>query len=373
MSYESKKVNKTHAVLICGSYGHNNAGDEAILEAILENFSTAEKRTSFTVMSRNPSETQQRHGVPAIYKFNFFSMIREMLRAELYINGGGSLIQDITSSRSLYYYLFTIVLAKLMRCRVIMYGCGIGPVGRVRNRKIASFIINHFVDSITLREYDSLSELESFGVKKPKMQVTSDPALNLSPSPEVEVTEQMQRLGISPDGKYLCIVPRMWSGFETRAKHFAACADYISEKYGLTTVFVSIDHKNDSLAAEMIAKDMQSEYVIVYDVLPSRLTIGLLSRMCAVISMRLHGLVFSASCGVPLVGVSYDPKVSAFFHQLGQEQCVELDELSSEALINMTQSALSLWDNGEVLKKRVENLRAVESGNLRAALELLAD
>ena len=31
----SKKTNKRRGVIICGSYGHGNAGDEAILEAII--------------------------------------------------------------------------------------------------------------------------------------------------------------------------------------------------------------------------------------------------------------------------------------------------------------------------------------------------
>lgn len=371
MAYESKKLNTAHEVLICGSYGHNNAGDEAVLEAILECFENSSVKTHITVMSRTPEQTQKRHGVDTIYKFNIWAMLGKMCRAKLYINGGGSLIQDVTSRRSLCYYLFTIFMAKVLGCRVIMYGCGIGPVTRFGDRAITKFVVNNFADTITLREADSLHELREYGIKKPKMIVSSDPALCLSPAPEADVIAEMNSLGLDIDGKYLCIVPRKWKGFAERAEHFAKCADYISEKYGLETVFLSIDHKNDAVAAEMIAEHMKTKYHIAYDVIPSRLTIAMLAKMQAVISMRLHGLVFSAGQAVPLVGVSYDPKVSAFFHHLGEDSFIELTSLTADKLINLTEFALSLWDNEEKLADRVKQLRDIESQNLKSALELL--
>ena len=51
-----------------------------------------------------------------------------MRKTHLYINGGGSLMQDVTSHRSLWFYLFTISWAKRLGNQVMMYGCGIGPI-----------------------------------------------------------------------------------------------------------------------------------------------------------------------------------------------------------------------------------------------------
>lgn len=34
--------------------------------------------------------------------------------------------------------------------------------------------------------------------------------------------------------------------------------------------------------------------------------------------MRLHALIFAAGQGIPLAGVVYDPKVSAFLRYIGQ-------------------------------------------------------
>ena len=64
-----------------------------------------------TVMTRKPAETRLLHEVDAVYTFHLFRFRRAMRRTRLFINGGGSLIQDTTSSRSLYFYLYTIYIA----------------------------------------------------------------------------------------------------------------------------------------------------------------------------------------------------------------------------------------------------------------------
>ena len=102
------------------------------------------------------------------------------------ISGGGSLIQDVTSRRSLWYYLYNIRAAKRRKNRVMMYGCGIGPVIRPRHQRLAAEYMNRYVDAITLREPDSLQELRRMGVDQPEACLSADPALRLPmPSPTV--------------------------------------------------------------------------------------------------------------------------------------------------------------------------------------------
>ena len=100
-----------------------------------------------------------------------------MRGAKLYVNGGGSLIQNVTSRRSLRYYLYTIRSAKHLGCKVIMYGCGIGPVTGDADIAKARKVINGNVDVITLREPDSLEELRRFGIDAPEIILASDPAM----------------------------------------------------------------------------------------------------------------------------------------------------------------------------------------------------
>ena len=92
-------------VVICGAYGHGNAGDEAILEAIIASLRELDANLPITVLSRTPEQTAKRHGVQAVHSFDLKGMKRALSGARVYLNGGGSLIQDVTSRRSLWYYL----------------------------------------------------------------------------------------------------------------------------------------------------------------------------------------------------------------------------------------------------------------------------
>ena len=101
MKNAAKKPNTRRGVTICGAYGHGNTGDEAILEAIITQMRSIDPGIPITVLSRKPEETAALYGVEALHSFRIPDILRVMRRTKLFINGGGSLIQDVTSSRSL--------------------------------------------------------------------------------------------------------------------------------------------------------------------------------------------------------------------------------------------------------------------------------
>ena len=361
-----------NGVLICGAYGHGNAGDEAILDAIVAELRSIDPAQPVTVLSRLPEETAARCNVQALHTFDLPAFFRVMGRAKLYINGGGSLIQDVTSSRSLFYYLFTIWLAKRRGCRVMMYGCGVGPVNHPWNRRLAGRIIDRYTDAITLREPNSEDELRSWGVTKPEMILASDPALSLTPAPDEEIDTFLRKQGLDPNGRYAAFCLRRWPGFWEKADSFAAAARHIWESQGLEPVFLSINQRNDGEAADCVLKLLEDiPCHAVHDPLPAGLAIGLLSRMELVVSMRLHGLIFAAGCGTPLVGISYDPKVTSFMEYIGQELCVPLEELTPELLCTLTDRAAALSGDRPRLLENACRLRQIETRNAETAAQLL--
>ena len=89
---------------------------------------------------------------------------------------------------------------------------------------------------------------------------------------------------------------------------------------------------------------------------------AILSRMKAVVSMRLHGLIFAAGQGVPLVGVVYDPKVRAFLRYIGQDRYVDLEDVTAEGLCALVRAALESRD-GESQARAVAHLRDLDRVN----------
>ena len=111
-------------VIISGYYGSKNGGDEAMLAAMLEVLREEVDDLQATVISLNPDYTRRRHKVDAVPMPDIFSIIKEIRAADLLISGGGSLLQNVTSGRSLYYYLAIIFFALIFGRKVMLYAQG---------------------------------------------------------------------------------------------------------------------------------------------------------------------------------------------------------------------------------------------------------
>ena len=154
---KARKAGRRDGALVCGAYGRGNAGDDAILEAIVRELRQLDPDLPVWVLSRNPDSTRLTYRVNSIYTFHIPRFLWRMGKTRLYINGGGSLMQDATSRRSLWFYLFTISAAKILGNRVMMYGCGIGPIHYPSNRRLAAGVLQKRVDAITPVSYTHLT------------------------------------------------------------------------------------------------------------------------------------------------------------------------------------------------------------------------
>ena len=357
-------------VLICGAYGMHNLGDDAVLSALVAEVRSIDPALPITVLSRRPQETARDYGVRALHMFNVPGFLRTMRKSRLYINGGGSLIQDVTSTRSLMYYLATLSMARRRGCKVMMYGCGIGPVDRPANRRRAARTIDRCVDAITLRGERSLAELRAFGVTRPEIFLAADPALFLEGASPQQVDAAMDALGLARDGRYFGLCVRIWPGMEKKAPLFAAAADYAYETYGLQPVLLSVNGDQDEAVTEQVRALIHAPCTVVNGQTPLPVMVGLIRRMHCLMSMRLHPLIFAASRAVPLAAVSYDPKVASFLEDLGQSNVADFNSLTGPAELCALVDAAARADRA-ALEASPARLRALESRNVETARRLL--
>ncbi len=367
--YQRLKLKKD-GVVICGAYGKGNAGDEAVLQAITQEIQRLDPNMPIWVMSRRPSETRVQHRTNAVYTFSIFQVARKMRRVKVYINGGGSLIQDVTSSRSLWYYLYSIAQAKKCGCKVIMYGCGIGPVHKKNNQKRAARVINEAVDIITLRDDNSQAELQRMGVTRPDIRLSADPTLILKGASRARVDEFLEREGIPPEKKYICFALRRWKGFDSAVEEIVRTAEKCYERYGLTPLFIPVEYPSDLEPADRVAEKLRCPYYKITRRFPLDVTIGILSRMETVVGMRLHSLMFAAGRGVPVVGISYDVKVDSFLKYIASDTCIKLQDVDSHELMRMIENCVSGRLNEKVVETAVM-LAERENENIAALRELL--
>ena len=354
-----------YGAVICGAYGKGNAGDDAILVCMIRQLRQQDPDLPITVMTRKPRQTAMLTGVSTVHIFNTPAAGRVMKKSQLYISGGGSLIQNVTSNRSLSYYLYSIRQAKKAGCQVMMYGCGIGPVNGEKYQAQAARVLEEYVDLIALRDPESLETLRAFGVHTPRVHLTADPAL-LMEGDDAAAGRYLARNGLNPQGNYSLFVLRPWDGTQEKLAAICAAADYGWEKYGLAPLFYTLEPSRDAEITRTAAGMVKAPCHVLPPVEEGAALCGLMGRMGLVVSMRLHALVFACAQQTRVAAISYDPKVSGFMSYLGSDCCVELDRLTEQELKTMLDRAMA-----QDTPHQVGHLKALANENGILAGELL--
>ncbi len=304
MYYDAIRDNKKTVML--GYYGYGNSGDDALLGSIISDIKEVMPDFAPIVLSHDVQATQRAFGVECADRFNIKQVTDAFKRSNVLLLGGGSLIQDVTSTKSLLYYLWCIKLAKKFGLKVMLYANGIGPIVKEENKKRAAKVLET-VDIITLRDEESAEFLTELGVTKPQIVVTADPAFSFGG----ECEDISGEFGI--EGDYVCMSVRNWPDADAKVLGgIAQMCDYIVSNYSITPVFVPMQFEKDLNPAKTVAARMENKSVVIHKKLSVKQIVSLIKHSKAVVSVRLHMLIFGAAAGVPGIGIEYDPKIRGF-------------------------------------------------------------
>ncbi len=305
-------------IVIAGYHGYDNAGDDATLISMMNGIRKIEDLdTHIVVLSKTPKLTRKKYGVSACYRFNPFSVIYNILFSNTLVLGGGTLLQDSTSKRSIYYYLGLILLAKLFGKKVMLYSNGIGPIAGKMSRKITKILLNK-VDLITLRENFAMAELASMGVSHQNIFITEDPAFGLGYMIGGKGKNILLLEGIPMDKRIVGVVIRECKNKEVYIVELAKICDYLIEKYDFHILFIPFQHEKDFHISDEVSNLMKNKSYVIKNKYDVDIIINVVKECSITICMRLHGVIFSAMTKVPVLGISYDPKVEHYVNKLEQ-------------------------------------------------------
>ena len=360
---------KKYRVVMSGYYGFGNAGDDAILESIQQAIRAASDDVSVTVLSNDPEQTHRQYGLEAIPRFRIWKVFQALRRGDALLSGGGSLLQDTTSTRTLLYYLSVIRCARLLGKPVMLYANGIGPVKKPANRRRVKKVVEGAA-LVTLRDHASAKELEAMGVTRP-VQVTADPVFHLEPAGTERARELLSAAGI-PQGPFVAVSVRDWQDVGNFYTQLARLCDHLRRKHALEVLFLLMQPDRDRSATARV-QGLMEEPAHVLDVpCTPRELMGVLGQAKLCLAMRLHTLIFAARMAVPAMGLVYDPKVASYLEELDLPAAGDVERFDGPEAVRRADRLMADYDNVLArLREKSTRLSQAARKNERLLLELL--
>ena len=287
-------------ILLCGYYGENNLGDDALLEVLIKQL-PQRWQPLITAHDASAVQTIVPHG-KVVNRRSLQSVLKSISHVEVVVLGGGSLLQDSTSFRSLVYYIILIVVARIKRKPVLVWGQGLGPLRHVWSRFLVGRVLNTAA-SITWRDSASMQLAKRIGVKT-SMSVAPDPVWT-------HRTNKYQGGG----NIVLCwrptglLTPKGWS-------LLLQAVDQLSDDKGKSVTWFAFHANQDVNLLRTLSQkglvpkslEAKSSTIIAKNIEHAQ---DIFRDASLVVAMRLHAFILSTVSQCPTVALSYDPKVEA--------------------------------------------------------------
>jgi len=279
--------------ILCGYYGRNNVGDDALLMSLLQ---MLPPDIQPLVLSATPQQTREQLQVPAYPNRSAFSILDALQQADYFIWGGGSLMQDATSFRNPIYYGGVMALAQQSGLKTLAWAQGVGPLRLPLSRWLTRKALLG-CDGISVRDRASVELLSQWGLSPllapdPVWALDSEsfPHLWELPAPRIAVTLRQH--------------PQL-----SRNQIQAMTDALISfQKATETCVLLVPFQPQDYALAENMAKQLPDPKAVITGESPARLK-TLFRGVEMAIGMRYHSLILAAAEECRCFAISYDPKI----------------------------------------------------------------
>ena len=307
-------------------YAAGNIGDDAVLQGLLGLFEYAPFPENVSISTSVESVGPLPFVRPNIAVCDYYdwgAVCSAMANSSCVVVGGGTMVGDeLGTVFPLLFLLKRVAMAKCMGKHVMLAGIGANQPRTTEGRRLAKELIA-FCDMITVRDTDSFAVCRRLGAGESRLRLAADPAFSLR-AQETERTRAAKTY-LRGLGKRLIginVVNEAWGGDASYKRSIAECIDRLMREEGYFPVFFCNEIREggfyDQTANEETAALLKSAHGVLPPVYYSPCEmIDIMGSFSFVLSMRMHGLIFSAIAGVPFATVSRIDKVDNFMAQFG--------------------------------------------------------
>ena len=129
----------------------------------------------------------------------------------------------------------------------------------------------------------------------------------------------------------------------------------------------------DVAVSRKIASRTKDKGVVLTEEYTTNELLSLVGNFDILIGIRLHALIFAAVMHVPMVGISYDPKIERFLETLGECNAGTLQNVTVDKLLDKVRQLWPDATNSHGKKSQQSHyLRDKAFRNAELALELIS-
>ena len=302
-------------IVLCGYYGYGNTGDHALLRAAVERVRREMPHSSFCALTAHGKRDEPLFGILCLRRSRPFFVLRTIRHAKKLVFGGGTLLQDRTSLRSLCYYVFLLRYAQRHGVSTELWANGLSPPRSRLARKMISRALRHCTH-IALRDQSSLCLAKELCPPNTEILYEADLAENSRASTDDRISFLLHRYRLLQKNgvpRPCVIVTPRGSEKSGQIRIFSWWLGRLRKKE-LFPLFIPMFPKEDSFLCQKLATKFGGR--MARGLSESDL-VGLMKQSQGVASMRLHALIFARSSGVPFVGFGEDPKIETYCREHG--------------------------------------------------------
>lgn len=319
----SKREPRKKRVVLFGTHGQHNLGDELLLATFLNELG---HHHEYVINTYDTDDTRSR--LPATVQATLirtdgdrFKLVKLLWGSDVLVFAGGSILKELSKATGRFRYSTLFMVAAVTwfawwvaRTPVAFLNIGVGPVHTRVGRSLVKFILDQ-ASLVTVRDHASLTLCGEAQVRTPVIEST-DAVFATTPA---RSDRQRSAPAIGLNLNHDISTPENWGHV---VDTFTEVLRRLANQYPTLVVHtIPMQSKGklhtDKVVLHDLARSLPEVTFVEHEPDTVEDVISILDKCDLVVSARLHALILSAMRNIPIVPLMYDVKVRELARTLG--------------------------------------------------------